>query len=165
MIMNNTTCASWTDLVIGGIIGTLIGLFAQHILDFIFGHKHLKPLLGNYTATFKNGKPAEKIKAIKITKHRGRTLFIESLHEDGSHVKSEIFFNTPKNGSGWYNHIEKDSFGLREIVIINKKKLAVWNRYTKDHTYINEGENSTKCDPKMFSSIDQSYIWTKKSPH
>jgi hypothetical protein len=36
----------WENLIIGGIIGTLIGLFAQRILDVVFGLRYLSPLIG-----------------------------------------------------------------------------------------------------------------------
>jgi hypothetical protein len=58
-------------------------------------------------------------------------------------------------------HTDSDSFGLREVIIINNEKLAVWTRYTKDGAYIKSEGSTNKNDPKMFSSVDQSYIWSK----
>jgi hypothetical protein len=53
---------------------------------------------------------------------------------------------------------------LKEIVKIDNKKLAVWSKYTKDGAYKNTTNNPAKnSDARMFSSIEQSYIWLKKS--
>lgn len=149
----------WIEIVIGGVIGTIIGLFAQHILDYIFGFRILRPLIGEYTVTYKNGKLVEKNQTVKITKVKGRILVIETMNEkEISPVESEIYFHTPKSGNGWYRHTDSDAFGLREVVKMDDNKIAVWNKYTKDGAYKKTSGNN---DIRMYSSIEQSFIWTK----
>ena len=157
----------WENLLLGSIIGTFIGLILAWLISKcktkLFTKTHLTPLKGNYKATYKNGKEATEIKEVKITTAKNKTLFIETTNNKGIKSESEVFFESPNYGKGWYIETEDEdkqdkkskTFGYREIIIKKEKQeLYVWNRYSKDNAY------GDKAD---FTTVNKGYIWLKQN--
>jgi hypothetical protein len=150
------------ELLLGGVIGAIFGIGAtiisQYWFDKYFECRYLQPLIGKYDCFHKNGKKVANISDFEVTKTNGRTMEIITTNHKSVKSKSEIYFDNPKYGKGWYSEINesednRQTFGIREVIVISNVQLNIWNKYSKDKSYEDDAD---------FSTINQSIICKKK---
>ena len=152
----------YCELIAGAILGLFIALSWQFIYTAFFSFKYLRPLKGKYKCYYKNGKEAKEITELLIEKVKGRTLFLKTTNNNGAISESEVYFENPKNAKGWYIELnEKESesenknkhtFGFREIIVVSKNHINLWNKYSKDKSYEDNAD---------FSTINKSFVCRK----
>jgi len=160
--ISNPSSENWLFLFAGAIIGAIIGLFLsllwKHFSDWYFKVKILKPRLGEYKITLKNGRPfSKKMERACIKKVNGRkmTIVIETKDEKHGNAEGEIEFTSNNYGRGFYKHRNSNLYGFYEFILLPENKICVFRKYTTDLPT----DNRISHVP-----VETSLIWEKQKP-
>ena len=141
--------------ILGAILGLFISLLWKHISDYLFGINILKPRIGEYKITLKNGQPFMKMERACIKKVKGRkiAIVVEIKNKEHGDADGEIEFISKNYGRGFYKHRKSDLYGFYEFVLLPKDKISVLRKYTTD---------KKNADRKRSEVVETSFIWEKQ---
>ncbi len=152
---SSTSLKEWIFLIVGAILGLFISLMWKYLSDLWFGIIVLKPRIGEYKITLKNGQTFMKMERACIKKVSGRkmTVVVETKSEEHGDADGEIEFISKNYGKGFYKNRKSDLYGFYEFVLLPNNKISVLRKYTTD---------KKSEERKHSEAVETSFIWEKQ---